>query len=66
MGIIFPALSMGYDAFISQVPEPSKLQDDVISELISIGLEPEEEVLTKSGYLRCSCGSECQASWCRS
>ena len=39
-----------YDAFISQVPEPSKLQDDVISELTSIGLEPEEEVLTKSGY----------------
>jgi len=38
------------DAFISRVPEPSKLQDDVISHLSSIGLELEEEVLTKSGY----------------
>ncbi len=26
------------------------MQDDVISELKSVGLEPEEEVLTKSGY----------------
>ena len=32
------------------MPLPSKLQDDVISELLSIGLHPEEEVLTKSGY----------------
>ena len=39
-----------YDAFISEAPRPSKLQDDVVSELSSIGLEPEEEVLTKSGY----------------
>ena len=39
-----------YEAFISREPEPSKLQDDVISELSSIGLQLEEEVLTKSGY----------------
>jgi hypothetical protein len=39
-----------YNTFISENPHPSKLQDDVISELTSIGLEPEEEVLTKSGY----------------
>jgi len=39
-----------YDAFISRVPEPSKLQDDVISQLSSMDLELEEEVLTKSGY----------------
>ncbi|KAL3772365.1 hypothetical protein ACHAW5_010367 [Stephanodiscus triporus] len=31
-------------------PSPSKLQDDVLSELLSIGLHPEEEVLAKSGY----------------
>ena len=39
-----------YNAFISVVPRTSRLQDDVISELKSIGLDPEEEVLTKSGY----------------
>ena len=39
-----------YEAFISRESEPSKLQDDVISELSSIGLQLEEEVLTKSGY----------------
>ena len=39
-----------YEAFISRVPEPSKLQDDVISHLSSMGLELEEELLTKSGY----------------
>ena len=39
-----------YNAFISEEPTPSALQDDVISELKSIGLEPEEEVLTKRGY----------------
>ena len=38
------------DAFISRVPEPSKLQDDVVSELSSFGLPLEEEVLTKSGH----------------
>ena len=38
------------DTFISRVPEPSKLQDDVISQLSSLGLQLEEEVLTKSGY----------------
>ena len=39
-----------YNAFISRVPEPSKFQDDVISQLSTMGLELEEEVLTKSGY----------------
>ena len=39
-----------YDAFVSRVPRPSKLQDDVISQLSSMDLELEEEVLTKSGY----------------
>ena len=39
-----------YDAFIKADPRPSKLQDDVISELSSAGLQPQEEVLTKSGY----------------
>ena len=39
-----------FDAFISGVPEPSTLQDDVISQLSSMGLELEEEVLIKSGY----------------
>ena len=41
---------MCYNAFVSKVPEPSKLQDDVISQLSSMELELEEEVLTKSGY----------------
>jgi len=35
---------------ISLTANPSRLQDDVISVLASIGLQPEEEVLTKSGY----------------
>ena len=39
-----------YHAFTSSTPEPSRFQDEVISELTSIGLSPEEEVLTKSGY----------------
>jgi hypothetical protein len=46
-----PALSKKCrKAFLSRLPEPSRLQDDVISELSSIGLRPEEEVLTLSGY----------------
>ena len=32
------------------MPSPSALQNDVISELTSIGLQPEEEVLTERGY----------------
>jgi len=39
-----------YEAFISRVPRSSKLQDDVVSILSSIGLQPQEEVLLKSGY----------------
>ena len=39
------------EAFISQLACPSRLQEDVISVLASIGgLQPEEEFLTKSGY----------------
>ena len=39
-----------YEAFVSQEIKQSKLQDDVISNLSSIGLQPHEEVLLKSGY----------------
>ena len=39
-----------YEAFVSVVPSPSKLQDDVMSELRSIGLDPDEEVLTTKGH----------------
>jgi hypothetical protein len=37
-------------AFISRLPQPSRFQNDVISELSSIGMLPKEEVLTLSGY----------------
>jgi hypothetical protein len=37
-------------AFESQSYQASRLQDDVISVLSSIGMRPEEEVLTASGY----------------
>jgi hypothetical protein len=37
-------------AFVSRLPQPSRFQDDVISVLSSIGMSPEEEVLTPSGY----------------
>ena len=39
-----------YDAFISIEPRPSALQNDAVTQLKAIGLEPEEEVLTGSGY----------------
>jgi len=39
-----------YEAFTSQGFRPSKLQDDVVSCLSSMGLQPLEEVLLKSGY----------------
>jgi len=39
-----------YETFISEDPSPSKLQDDVVSILSSMGLQPQEEVLLKSGY----------------
>ena len=32
------------------MPSPPALQDDIISELSSIGFQSEEDVLTKSGY----------------
>ena len=38
------------EEFIDDIITPSAFQDDVISQLLSIGLQPEEEVLTKSGY----------------
>jgi len=39
-----------YEAFISENPTSSKLQDDVVSILLSMGLQLQEEVLLKSGY----------------
>jgi hypothetical protein len=39
-----------HQAFISKLYQSSNLQDDVISVLSSIGMSPEEEVLTPSGY----------------
>ena len=39
-----------YQAFISVDPTISKLQEDVVAQLSSIGLEPQEEVLVDSGY----------------
>jgi len=39
-----------YEAFISQEFSPSKLQGNVVSSLLSMGLQPQEEVLMKSGY----------------
>jgi hypothetical protein len=39
-----------YTTFISQNVLPSKLQEDVVGQLSSIGLDPKEEVLMDSGY----------------
>ena len=39
-----------YQVFISEDPTVSKLQEDVVAQLISIGLDPKEEVLMESGY----------------
>jgi len=39
-----------HQAFISQEISPSTFQDDVVSILSSIGIQPQEEVLLKSGY----------------
>ena len=39
-----------YNSFVSEDPTVSKLQDDVVAQLSSIGLEPKEEVLMDSGY----------------
>ena len=39
-----------FQAFVTRVPRPSRFQNDVISELLSIGLNPKEEVLTPNGY----------------
>lgn len=40
-----------HEAFILRGPERSSIQDDVVSELFSIGLRPEVERLTRRGYL---------------
>jgi len=45
-----PLKTRCYEAFISEDPTPSKLQDDVVSILSLMGLQPKEEVLLKSGY----------------
>jgi hypothetical protein len=37
-------------AFVSESYQSSRFQDDVVSVLLSIGLRPEEELLTASGY----------------
>eukprot|EP00984_Skeletonema_dohrnii_P008274 scaffold3034_cov110-Skeletonema_dohrnii-CCMP3373.AAC.7 len=39
-----------YNVFISEEPTVSKLQEDVVAQLSSIGLEPKEEELMDSGY----------------
>ncbi|KAL7533356.1 hypothetical protein ACHAWF_004460 [Thalassiosira exigua] len=39
-----------HDAFVSRAPTRSPFQHDVVSALLEIGLNPKEEVLTKSGY----------------
>ncbi|KAL7455388.1 hypothetical protein ACHAWC_006936 [Mediolabrus comicus] len=39
-----------YKAFISRAPTPSNFQDDVVSQLSSLGLDPKEEALLDSGY----------------
>jgi len=39
-----------HEAFLSRVPRVSKFQDDVLAQLSSIGLDPQEEVLVGSGY----------------
>ena len=39
-----------YNAFVSAKPTASRLQEDVTFVLASLGLEPQSEVLTKSGY----------------
>jgi hypothetical protein len=38
-----------YNTFVSDEPTRSKVQDDVVAQLRSIGLEPEEEVLMDDG-----------------
>jgi len=39
-----------YKAFTSREPTVSKLQQDVVSVLTSVGLQPKEEVVMRSGY----------------
>ena len=39
-----------YEAFVSEDSRQSRFQDDVVSSLSSMGLQPQEEVLMESGY----------------
>jgi hypothetical protein len=39
-----------YKAFVSEEPNPSKFQDDVVDQLSCIGLDPKEEELLDCGY----------------
>jgi len=39
-----------YEAFVSEDPRPSRFQDNVVSSLSSMGLQPQEELLLESGY----------------
>jgi hypothetical protein len=41
---------MCYKSYISRGPPPSAFQDYVMNELKSIGLEPQEEFMTSTGY----------------
>ncbi|KAK1733464.1 hypothetical protein QTG54_015879 [Skeletonema marinoi] len=49
-GLPIELLDRSYNAFTSEEPTVSKLQCDVVSQLSSIGLNPQEEVLMGSGY----------------
>eukprot|EP00986_Skeletonema_menzelii_P006587 scaffold2511_cov153-Skeletonema_menzelii.AAC.2 len=49
-GLPLEILDRSHEAFISVDPTVSKLQDDVVAQLSSIGLDPKEEVLMDSGY----------------
>jgi hypothetical protein len=39
-----------YKSYVSRGPSPSAFQDNVINELKSMGLEPQEEFMTSTGY----------------
>ena len=49
-GLPLEILDRSHEAFVSVDPTLSKLQDDVVAQLSSIGLDPKEEVLMDSGY----------------
>mmetsp|Transcript_1826 Transcript_1826/g.3979 ORF Transcript_1826/g.3979 Transcript_1826/m.3979 type:complete len:785 (+) Transcript_1826:138-2492(+) len=49
-GLPIELLDSSYNVFTSEHPTVSKLQEDVVAQLSSIGLDPQEEVLMDSGY----------------